>query len=176
MSHGVSQLPLPGHNHPFSWHFNHSIFPYLAVLMQITPVLFHPSHPTVREGGDRLKVIPFLKEALWVSSGEGHHLSPLIPLSVFTSSFHSNRDVGLQTKEALSFNMALRQLQVFIQVRTQLEQELAENQEDQWAKMAEQVDTTFREVLSQMSQADSVRLFPGFSLLLPILGQVPYAL
>ena len=39
---------------------------------------------------------------------------------------------------------------------------MAQKQEGQWARMAAQVDTTFREVLSQMSQANSVRLLHWF--------------
>ena len=61
-------------------------------------------------------------------------------------------------------------------------------EEDQWIRMVEQVDTTFREVLSLMSQANLVRLLPWFlcqsqhrchtfwvkhSLLLCRQGQVP---
>ena len=80
--------------------------------------------------GDRLKVFPFFKEALWESSGEGYHLSLLIPLSVPTTPFQSHRDVGSQTEGVLSFSVALRQLQVVIQARAQLEWELAQNQED----------------------------------------------
>ena len=112
--------------------------------------------------GYRLKVIPFLKEALWENSDEDHCLSPFIPLSVPIASFHSHRDAGSQTKEALSFNVPLRQFQAVTQARTQLEWELARNQEDQLAKMAEQVNTTFKEVLSQISQAHLVRLLPWF--------------
>ena len=162
MSHGAPQLLLPGHNLPFQGHFNHSISPYPAAPMQDTPVLFHPHCPGTREGGDRLRVIPFLKETLWESSGEGHPLSSLILLSVPTASFHLHRDLGLQTEGTLSCNVALRQLQAVIQARAQLEWELTQKQEDQWAKVAEQVDTTFREVPSQMSQADSMRLLSWF--------------
>ena len=96
--------------------------------------------------------------------------------------------------------MALRQLQMVTQAKSQLEWELllkweelaqkqedqwawkakkqedqwarmAKKQEDRWARMAEQGDTTFRQVLSQVSQANSVRLSHGFCPLLPILVQ-----
>ena len=70
--------------------------------------------------------------------------------------------MGSQTEGALSFNTALRWLHAVIQARAQLEWESAQNQEDQQAKMAERVDTTFREVLSQMSQVDLVRLLNWF--------------
>ena len=66
---GVFQLPLPGCNPPFSWHFNCSISTYSAVPMQVTPILFFSSCSC----WDRLKVILFLKEAV----GElrwGHHI------------------------------------------------------------------------------------------------------
>ena len=76
-------------------------------------------------------------------------MSPLVLLSVPATSFHSHRYVGSQAE-------------LVIQARAQVQWELAQNQEDQQAKMAEQVDTTFREVPSQMSQADSVRLLPWF--------------
>ena len=89
--------------------------------MQVTPVLFNPSHPAIREEGDRLKVIPFLKDALWERSGEVHHLSPLYHCQSPPPLFHSHRDAGLQTEEALSFNVALGQLQAVTQARAQLE-------------------------------------------------------
>ena len=47
---GVSWLPLLGCNHSFSRCCNHSISPYLAMSTLVTPVLFHSSHPDVREG------------------------------------------------------------------------------------------------------------------------------
>ena len=39
---------------------------------------------------------------------------------------------------------------------------MVQEQEDQQTRLAEEMDTTFREVLSQISQADLVRLFPWF--------------
>ena len=75
----------------------------------------------------------------------------------------------MQTEEALSFSLALRQLQEATQAKAKLEQGLAlklaglakdyekqwfrvvQQQEDKWAKMAEQMDTAFREVLSQLN-------------------------
>ena len=48
---GVFWLPLPWCNHPFSGHFNHSISPDPVAPMQVTPILFHSSHPAIREGG-----------------------------------------------------------------------------------------------------------------------------
>ena len=86
----------------------------------------------------------------------------------------------MQTKEMLSFSLTLRQLQEVIQAKAQPEWRLAleleglaknnkaqqfrmaQRQEDQWTGKAEQMDTTFREVLSQMSQADLVKFLPWF--------------
>ena len=129
-------------------------------------------------------------ETLWESSEEEHHLSHTVPLSVPIVSSHSSGDMSVQTKEALGFSLALRQLQAVNQVKAQLEEwglvlelegltknhedqwpirtqeqedqqtRMVQKQEVQWARMAEQVDTTFREVLSQMIQANSVRLLP----------------
>ena len=82
--------------------------------------------------------------------------------------------MSTQTEEALSFRPVLRQLQEVTQTKAQLNLErLAKNyedqqfrmvqwQEDQWTRMAEQMDTTFRKVLSQRSQADLVKLLPWF--------------
>ena len=50
---------------------------------------------------------------------------PPLPLSVPIISSHSNRDASTQTKEALSFSLALRQLQEVMQAKAQLEQRLA---------------------------------------------------
>ena len=78
----------------------------------------------------------------------------------------------MHTEEVFGFRFALRQLQGATQAKGQLEWELAlelegltknyedqqftmvQKQEDQWTRMAEQMDTTFREVLSHMSQCD----------------------
>ena len=86
----------------------------------------------------------------------------------------------MQTEEAFSFSLALRQLQEATQAKAQLEWRLAlkleglaknyedqqfrmlQEQEDQWTRMAEQMDNTFREALSQMSQTDMVKLLPWF--------------
>ena len=154
-----------------------------------TPVIL----PKEREE-DRLTANPFSKEALWDSFVEGHPLSSMMLLSVPAASSHTNRDTSSQTEEALGFSTALRQLQMVTQTKSQLEQKLllkwedlaqkqedqqarmAKKQEDQWARIGEQGDTTFKKDLSQVSQANSVRLLHGFSLLLPILVQFPYAL
>ena len=68
----------------------------------------------------------------------GASFVPPLLLSVPIISSHSNRDVTVQTEEALSFTLALRQLQEAIQARTQLEwrlalelEKLAKNYEDQ---------------------------------------------
>ena len=119
-------------------------------------------------------------ETLWESSEEVYCLSLPLLLSVTIISSHSNKDVSVQSKEVLCFSLALRQLQEVTQAKAQLEWRLAlkleglaknyedqqlrmvRRQEDQWTMMAEQMDTTFREVLSQMSQADLVRLLPWY--------------
>ena len=50
---------------------------------------------------------------------------------------------------------------------------MAKKQKDQWARIAEQGDTTFREVLSQVSQANLVRLLPWFLFTAANPGAVP---
>ena len=54
-----------------------------------------------------------------------------------------------------------------------IQEELAPKQEDQWAMMAEQGDISFREVLSQVSQANLVRLLPWFLFSAANPGAVP---
>ena len=75
--------------------------------------------------GDKVNISLFLAGTLWQSSEEEHHLSHLLPLSVPIISPHSNIDGRAQTKEALSFSLALRQLQEAIQAKAQLEWGLA---------------------------------------------------
>ena len=55
---------------------------------------------------------------------------------------------------------------------------MAKKQEDQWARLADQGDTTFKEVLSQVSQANSVMASPMVSLChcCYFLVQFPYVL
>ena len=52
-------------------------------------------------------------------------MSPPLPLSVPITSPHSNRDASVQTKEALSFSLTLRQLQEITLAKAQLERRLA---------------------------------------------------
>ena len=119
--------------------------------------------------GQGLKIYPVLVETLWKSSEEEHHLSHPLPLSVPIVSSHFHRDVSTQTEEVLSFSLASRQLEEATQAKAQLEWGLAlklegltknyedqqfrmvQKQEDLQTRMAEQRNTTFREVLSQMS-------------------------
>ena len=73
----VFWLPLPRGNHPFSRHFNHSISPTQMCLCRL---LWYSSTQVIlpwEKEGNRLKAIPFLKEALQEGSGEDHCLSPL---------------------------------------------------------------------------------------------------
>ena len=81
-------------------------------------------------------------EIVWESSEVEHCFSLPLPMSVPIISFHSNRDISMQTKEALGFSLALRQLQEATQAKAQLEQRvvlemevLAKNYEDQWFRM-----------------------------------------
>ena len=100
-----------------------------------------------------------------------------------------------QTEEVLGFSLALRQLQEVTQAKAQVEWRLAlkleglaknyedqqfrmvqeQEDQDQWTRMAEQMDTTFREVLSQMIQSDVVRLLPWFLSAAASLVLVPHA-
>ena len=122
---------------------------------------------------------------------KGSSIVPPLPLLVPIISCHSNRDAIAQTEEVLGFSLALKQLQEITQTKAQLEQRLAleleglaknyevqweglakryeyqqfrmfQGQEDQWTRMAEQMDAPFTEVLSQVSQADLMRLLPWF--------------
>ena len=70
--------------------------------------------------------------------------APSLPLSVPIVSSHSNRDVCVQTKEVISFSLALRQLQEVTQAKAQLEWRLAlelegmaKNYEDQQFRMVQ---------------------------------------
>ena len=155
---------------PLAFLYLHRLLPYSPTQVVL---------PQEKEG-DGLNIYPVLVETLWESSEEEHHLSPSLPLSVPIVSSHSNRDASTQTEEVLSFSLALRQLQEATQVKAQHEWRLAlkleglaknyedqqfrivQEQEDQLTMMTEQMDTTFREVLSHMNQADSVRLLPWF--------------
>ena len=65
-------------------------------------------------------------------------------LSVPSASSHDNTNEITQTTKTLDFSMALRHLQVVTQAKVQLEQELLHKQEEQWTRMQEQVNTTFR--------------------------------
>ena len=119
-------------------------------------------------------------DTLWESSEEKHCLSNPFPLSVPIVSSHSNRDMSMQTEEALGLSLDFKavtssytgQCSARMELVLKLES-LTKNYEDQWSRMVqkqevqqtmidEQVDTTFKEVLSQMSQADLVRLLPWF--------------
>ena len=151
MFHGFFWLPLPGCNHPFTRHSNHPIS-----TCQAGPVPFHSIILLQEKEGDRVKVIPFLKEALCESLYHCHSLlPPPTPIETWT--------------HRLRRHFTSTQLQVVTQAKAQLEwklllklEELAKNHENQWARNTEQVDTTLREILSQMSQADWVRLLPWF--------------
>ena len=97
--------------------------------------------PKEKEGNE-LTVMPFIKEALWKSTVENHCLSPLVLLSILTTSPHSTRDEHSQTNGALDFGVALKQWQMVPQARSQLtwellheQVELAEKQENQLARM-----------------------------------------
>ena len=129
---------------------------------------------------DGLTIYPFLIETLWESSEEEYHLSHPLLLLVCIISSNSNRDASGQTKEVLSFSLALRQLQEATQAKAEIEWGLTlklevvtknyedqqfrmvQKKEDQWTRVVEQMDTTFREVLSKMSQANLVGLLPWF--------------
>ena len=59
---GVSQLPLPGHNQPFSWHCNKLNFPLPGYAYTGYSCTLPPKSSCSE--WRRLKVFPFLKEAL----------------------------------------------------------------------------------------------------------------
>ena len=136
-----------------------------------------------------LKLYPILQEALWESSEEDHCLLDPVLLSVTSSPFFLHQQESSQTEEGPSLRPALVQLQSVTQARAQLEWELAyeweglarkyedqqtklatkhEHQratmaakhEEWWARMGEEVDTTFWKVFSETSSIDSVRLLP----------------
>ena len=84
-------------------------------------------------------------ETPWESSEEGHCLPHPVLLSVPMIFSHLNRDMNLQTEEALGFSLALRQLQAVTQAKAQLEWKLVlewdgltKNHKDQWAEMTEE--------------------------------------
>ena len=179
---GIFWAPLPGHSHPLRGCFNHPI----SISWLCLHWLFKYSSTQVvlpkEKEGDGLTVLSFTEEALWERAVEDHHLSSLVLLSVPAASSHTNRDETLQTEEALGFSVALRQLHIITQAKSELEWELlleweelgqkqenqqarmAKKQEDQRARMAEQGDTTFMEVLSQVIQARFGKASPMVSL------------
>ena len=119
--HGCPLDPLPGHNHPFSGHFDHPIPTCPTAFAQVAPLFSHSDHPSTRERGGWTKYLPsphgdtvgeLKSRALFV---------PPLPLSVPIVSSHSNRDMSMQTKEVLGFILTLRQLQEVIKAKAQLE-------------------------------------------------------
>ena len=116
----------PRHSHPI-WGCSTIQFPlsqlclYWPLLYSLTQVIL----PKEKEGNE-LKVTPITKEALWDSSLEEHHLlslvSLLLPLAPAASL--STYERGWQTNERLHFGVALRQLQVATQGKSQLKWEL----------------------------------------------------
>ena len=135
----------------------------------------------------KLKIYPILQEALWESSEEDHCLSDPVLLLVTSSPFFLHQDENLQTEEGPSLRPALVQLQSVTWARAQLKQELAygleglarkyedwwtklaikhEDQrvmmaakhEEQQARMEEEVDANFWEVISETSSIDVVKL------------------
>ena len=111
-----------------------------------------------------LKVYPFFPEAFWESSEEDHHLSDLVLVSVPPSSFPPHQEESSQTEEGPSLIPALMGLQSITQAKAQLKWELAHRMatkhKDQQAMMAKEVDTIFREVFSETSSTNLVRLLP----------------
>ena len=75
----------------------------------------------MRGKGRGAKTYPFLMETLWESSEEEHHLSHPLSLSVPIISSHSYRNMSMQTEEALSLSLTLRQLEEATQAKAQLE-------------------------------------------------------
>ena len=135
--------------------------------------------PPWQKEGDGLKFYQVLMETLWESSAEEHHLSSPLPLSVLIVSSHSNRDASTQTKETLSFSLALRQLQEVTQTKVQLEWRLALKLEWFGDKMTNGPGWLSR--WTPPSGRSSMRwvrpiqwgFFHGFSLLLPSPVLVP---
>ena len=130
------------------------------------------------EDDEELKVYPFFQEVLWESSEEDFCLSDHVLLLVSPSSFSPHQEESSQIEEGPSHSLAPTQLQNITWAKAQLEQGLdheweglarkyedwqtrmAMKHEDQWARMAEEVDATFQEVFSAMSSTDLVRLRP----------------
>ena len=154
---------------------------------------------------DEPKVLPIIKEMLWDSPEDGHHLCTPVHLSVPTISTQSNREASSQTKEMLGLSPSLRQLQPVTQAKVQLEWELplkgerlakdyddqwarvAWEEEDQWARMAQRKRTSGPRWLSWLTPPSGrsalkwIKLIwwgcsLGFSLPLSILAQLLYAL
>ena len=89
-------------------------------------LLYSPTQvilPKEKEGNE-LMVTLIIKEALWDSSVEDHHMSSLVPLSAPAAPPCPNKDESSQTDKGLDLSTALRQLQVITQAKSQLRQEL----------------------------------------------------
>ena len=184
----VFQFPLLGCSQPLHWHYNYPISTFPSVTVQNTPP--HRLSSPKRGRGYRLQVLSVIKEMLWESTGKDHHLSTAVQLLVPTISPHSNKEVGSQTEEALSCSPGWGSCKQLPKPRLSLSRSCflsgkswpesqrsvgqndrgtrepvgmdAQKQEDQQARMTEQVDITFREVLYQMGQVNLVRVPPWF--------------
>ena len=96
-------------------------------------------------------------------------LSSLVQLPVPGTFSHCNKDESTNTAKTFDFGLTLRQLQSVTPAKAQLNRELhheqeklAEEQADQWARMQQHLNTTFREGLFHVSPAYWVRLLPWF--------------
>ena len=96
------------------------------------------------------KITTITKEALWESPIKEHHLPSLVHLlllpSVPAASLSTYKARDLQTDERLDFNIALKQLQVVTQAKSQLKLELLCKQCEQDAKEHEPIATHSREI------------------------------
>ena len=173
---GILQISLPGCNYPFSGQFDCPISTCIAAFVQVAPLFFHSNCPSARDRGRWVKNLPNSHEDTVEELRRGASFVPPLPLSVPIVPSHSNRDTNMQTKEVLGFSLALRQVQKVTQSSVWMKADPCTGRVGQklWGPAiqdgsgtrgptdqdAEQMDTTFREVLSQMSQANSVRLLP----------------
>ena len=93
-------------------------------------------------------------EALWKTSIGEHHLSSLVLLLVPTTSPSIYKDWGLQTNEGLDVHVALKQLQVATQAKSQLKWDLLCKQYELDAKEDKLIATHNREISKIWAKAE----------------------
>ena len=170
--------PLSRHEHTLWGCFFHPIPTWLALSMQIAPILWQWGCIASRRGRDGVESIsPFLRGSMAKLRREAPPLWPIFIFGPFIGP-HPHWGEDTQTEEELGFHQALQLLQDTSQARSQVEcelvqetQRLAQRYDDRqikqsrrhekwWALMVKQTDATFQEAFTQVNSADCIKLLP----------------